>query len=403
MANPALLFLQHPLGDATTVPCIHLGFEHEYDVVKGPCLHGLRLKHPEGDTVQTPLGTVTVPCIHAEPIHPQGDDVKVPCVHLVPKHPDGHAGPKMPCSHPMPVVREEFGGLVKFYTGDTVIQKATMEAVEAFHAQGLIIASPVRPLQVFHRAPLEDGSSDDPFWSHYSPLHHSIQVMRRTNQSDDAVLETLRHELGHALLGHTPVNHYVGGSHTLTDPADSYALAMSEGWAHFVALFLTHARTEDQVDYRGLDWETPSGDPDGKVEYRVGCFLWDLFDTLKSTITNTPIGMARFTTSDDDDSPDLEFAELYSVYAPDLVAVMNGPWVSSVWDYADRLKLKLEGVIDDLSFIDDLLDEHCGPRPADLPVFPFAIAVRDFRMGGGQTSALARAHHTARKLEKRGR
>lgn len=367
MAESAKLFLQHPLGDPSTLPCTHLEVAHPNGhAVPVPCLHGLKPKHPDGDLVQTWFGEKRVPCIHLEPIHPNGHTVNVPCAHVQVAHPEGHPGPALPCTHPMQVVREEFGGGLKFYTHHATIQDLVMQAVGALAELGVVLAPTIRPLHIFFREPIGDGDSSDPFWSHYSPAFHSIQVMD-TGQSEQAIRETLFHELGHALLGHTPINHFAGGPHGLTTPAANYALAMSEGWAHFVALVLNQQLgLAGPDDYRGLDWENPSIDPNGKVEYCVGAFLWDLFDRFRILFnerSNRVVGIG-------DELLALPFSQLFGVYSPTLEAVANGPWVSSVWDYADRLNLIFEDSPIDVSQINSILLANCGPKPADADPLP---------------------------------
>ncbi|MAW61537.1 MAG: hypothetical protein CMJ94_11970 [Planctomycetes bacterium] len=367
MADSALLFLQHPLGDPTTFPCAHLEVAHPNGhAVTVPCLHGFKPKHPDGDLIQTWFGEKRVPCIHLEPIHPNGHTATVPCAHVQPAHPDGHPGPPLPCSHPLPVVREEFNGGLKFYTNNSLIQDLVMQAVGALAELGVVLAPAIRPLHIFFRAPIGDGDSSDPFWHHYSPLFHSIQIMD-TGQGEQAIRETLFHEIGHALLGHTPINHFAGGPHGMTTPAANYALAMSEGWAHFVALVLNKRLGLAEPDnYRGLDWENLSIDPNGKIEYCVGTFLWDLFDRFRIEFEQSSgriVGIG-------DELLSLPFSQLFGVYSPTLEAIANGPWVSSVWDYADRLTQVFEDSPIDVSQINSILLANCGAKPADAEPLP---------------------------------
>ena len=236
-----------------------------------------------------------------------------------------------------------------------------MDAIARLEFLGVSLITPLRPLQIFHRAALENGNGEDPFWSHYSPLYHSVQVLRTPGMSRESKRNTLHHELGHALIGNTLVNHFAGGSHQLTVPADNFALAMSEGWAHFVALVLQFSSRESKPEHRGLNWETISVEPNGKVEYCVGAFLWDLFDrtSLFDVVKNkNPLRRGR-----SDDAVTLRFEQIFSVYSPNLSALTYGPWISSVWDFADRLKLVVnaEGLLAER--IDEALLANCGPRP----------------------------------------
>ncbi|MFN8442081.1 MAG: hypothetical protein U0175_14970 [Caldilineaceae bacterium] len=66
-----------------------------------------------------------------------------------------------------------------FYTDNQVIQNAVMDAVTRLNALGVSLITFQRPLCIFHRWRLANGDGNDPFWSHYSPLLHSIQVINR--------------------------------------------------------------------------------------------------------------------------------------------------------------------------------------------------------------------------------
>ncbi len=262
------------------------------------------------------------------------------------------------------MVRDEFNGGLKFYTDDEFIQETAIEAAQKLSSLGVDLISPLRPLLIFHREALENGDGSDPFWSHYSPLFHSIQVMRKDGFTEGEYRDTLRHEIGHALIGNSPINFYGLGSHSIKQPASSYALAMTEGWAQFVALVLTYPpNTEGPIMYQGLDWETLSISPNGKIEYCVGAFLWDLFDHMRVHFQRNRHGLFRPEFPDEFFS--LGFAEIFKVFSPSLNAVVNGPWISSVWDFAERLKLSLQGGPWAEINIDNILLSNCGPKPAD--------------------------------------
>lgn len=359
MPESEKLFIRHPEGHETTIPCAHLIQQHPNgDTLTIPCTHGFRQAHPAGDIV---FGA-RVPCIHLVPIHPNGDNKTIPCAHIVQQHSDGHPGPVVPCIHPMEVVRSEFGGRLLFYAGNSVIQETVMDAVDRLNTLGVSLLS-VRPLHIFHRGPLASGDGNDPFWSHYNPLFHSIQVIDN-GQSDQRIVETLRHELGHALVGNQITNHYAGGSHTLTNEANSYALAMSEGWAHFVALVLTYDASQGRdVKYKGENWETLSITPNGKIEYCVGSCLWDLFDSVRIRLMRTRFGGRMIV--ERDELATIAFSEFFRVYSPTLETIFNGPWISSIWDFVDRIKKNnadnptLVGLIDEVTLL------NVGARPAD--------------------------------------
>ena len=318
------LFLQHPKGHPTTIPCTHLKQEHPGgDKITVPCTHGLKQAHPGGDTINTPLGRKRVPCIHLVPVHPDGDTKTVPCVHLKPQHPTGDPGPTLPCAHPMMPPRLELSGGLIFYTNDTTIQTAAIGAVNRLRTLGVNLLWP-RPLHVFHREPLEDGGASDPFWSHYDPVMHAIQILK-DGSGPVAKRETLFHEMGHALIAHSVVNRPEGGTHALQRES-SLPLAMSEGWATFVGLVLSYGQRERTPRYMGLDWETMSIAPNPKVEYCVGCCLWDLFD-------------AEAEAGGHADTLSLPFTELFKVYSPTLRTLTSPVMVDSIMSFCERLKL----------------------------------------------------------------
>lgn len=357
MISSEKLFIQHPEGHPTTIPCAHLGPQHpDGDTINTPCIHGLRRAHPSGDIVWGRR----VPCIHLVPVHPNGDAKTVPCTHLVQKHPQGHTGPVAPCAHPTAVVRSEFGGSLLFYTDDAVIQSTVMDAVARLNTLGVNLIS-FRPLHIFHRRPLSTGNGDDPFWSHYNPFFHSIQVMD-FGQSNQDKRETVRHELGHALVGNQITNHYAGGSHTMMDEADSYALAMSEGWAHFVALVLTYGPSQGRnVLYKDQNWESMNITPNGKIEYCVGSCLWDLFDSSRVRLINTRFGRRRI--RERDELATIAFSEIFRVYSPSLQTIFNGPWISSIWDFVDRIKKNNADNPTLVGLIDEVTLKNVGDRP----------------------------------------
>lgn len=373
MPDSVRLFLQHPNGHQATLPCIHLVQQHPSGhAVYVPCTHGFKQQHPEGDTVRNPFtgepvrdlkgNIVRTPCIHLVTVHPQGDRVTVPCTHIVPQHPEGHPGPTIPCAHPMEIRRAEYGGLILFYTNDAAIQNGVMDAVDRLNTFGVSLISP-RPLHIFHRQPIGSGGGDDPFWSHYNPILHSIQIIN-TGQPVHEKIETLRHEIGHALVGNQITNHYAGGSHLLTSAADSYALAMSEGWAHFVALALTYDASEGAgISYKGLNWENPSLPPNGKVEYCVGCCLWDLFDTVKNKTVSTRFG--QIIVQERDELASIAFSEFFRVYSPTLQTIQFGPWIRSIWDFLARVKANNADNPTLVGLIDEITLKNVGQRPND--------------------------------------
>jgi len=341
----ANLFLQHPKGHETTIPCTHIRQKHPNgDKITIPCTHGYKKAHPQGDKITTPLGTVTVPCIHLVAKHPNGDQVTVPCVHFEQEHQNGDPGPTIPCVHPMLPTRIEMSGALFFYTNDRVIQDAAINAVNRLRFLGVNILWP-RPLHIFHREPLENGDSSDPFWSHYDPLMHAIQIMKDGRNASKR-RETLYHEMGHALVGHSIVNRPEGGPHG-TKEETSLPLAMSEGWAHFVALALSHNQDTPNPEYKGLNWENMNITPKPNIEYCVGCCLWDIFDK------RTEEGMHP-------DNVSLPFTELFKVYSPTLETLTSAVMVDSIESFLGRLKLNNPDNNDLADHIDQVRKRNVG-------------------------------------------
>lgn len=359
MPVPSLgLYWTHPDGDPTTVPCVHVVQQHPGgDVITTPCMHPPVQQHPDGDTITTPCthmvqqhpgGDVhttfgktwtspcihfvqqhpngdqhSVPCIHLVPPHPNGDQHTVPCTHLSRAHPNGDPGPNVPCMHPLPVVREEKSLGLRFFTADAALQQATIDAVTTLNRLGVNVGSP-RRLDIFKRPAINGDPFDDkdPFWSHYDPVAHAIQVTDGHTHADD--VETIHHELGHAIIGQKCVQIVtLGKPHRLVEPTDP-GEAMSEGWADFIALMLGNARNATSATYSGMDWETrdPRVLKDPKIEYNVGCTLWDLFDTVRSG--SEVDGMA------------VAFSELFKVYSPTMATITAPPLITDIDDYLTR-------------------------------------------------------------------
>jgi len=327
-----ILFWTHPQGDPTTIPCHHLVQQHtDGDRHTTPCIHLIQ-QHPNGHPNPVP-GFPNIPCTHYRQQHPAGDTITTPCIHFVLQHPAGHPGPEIPCVHPLPVVREVSGLNLKFYTNDTTIQNETITAATRLKDLGINIGSPVRPLCIFNRDPINGDPDDstDPFWSHYNPAFHSIQITRRPGVLDiNRLRNTLHHEIGHATIGQSLIQ--IGTPahpHRLTEMTDP-AEAMSEGWAHFIALVIRFNRTVVNPVYNGKFWGTR--DPGvlcvSTIEYNVGCLLWDLLDVPSDGPTPGRPGL---------DNVILPLSELFRVYSPTLTAITNGPVISTVGDYLSRL------------------------------------------------------------------
>ena len=316
---------QHVGGDDTgkKAPCIHLRFgkpQHpEGHSIFIPCAHPVA-EHPDGHAV-------TTPCTHLVAPHREGHTgPAAPCTHLTAEHPKGHPG--VPCAHPMRPTRVDSETRLVFFTDDAQIQRDAILTVKRLKALGIDVCKP-QPLNVFYREPINGDPEDnkDPFWSHYEPVKHAIQLVR--GRPLDKTIETLHHEIGHALLGHSCVQITTkGGPHTLKDASDP-ALAMSEGWAHFVALVVEKDRSSASFQHKSLDWENAHAHTDivldSKNEFRVAAVLWDLFDTRRDP--KSP------------DSISLEFSEMFKVYRPSMETIRKGPLIPSLENYLERLKL----------------------------------------------------------------
>ena len=334
----------HPAGHQTTIPCIHgLTQLHpggdRLGMVTLPCIH-LSLVHPEGDTITLPCphlsiehpagDTTLLPCAHVSLVHPEGDLISAPCSHPHQQHPEGHVGPPVPCAHLLPVRRTEFGGRLVFYTDDSDIQRWLIAIVQGMLDLGVDITVP-RPLVVFNRAAVNGNPNDnlDPFWSHYNPLLHSIQLTH--GHSANVNLDTALHECGHALLGHSIPNHFASGPHTGNTPnlnpdgTPNLAVATSEGWADFVALMLEDRLQLGSDHYRRGALENLQLTPNPAVDLCVAAALWDLFD---------PVGPER---GRQQDRIQLPFP-YFRVYSPSLQVLSTGVVVGSIYNFAERLK-----------------------------------------------------------------
>ncbi|MBI3267998.1 MAG: hypothetical protein HYZ53_03175 [Planctomycetes bacterium] len=330
---------QHPNGDTILVPCTHPLHPQGHPLPNVPCIHGLRQRHANGDGTQVPCTHLRWVAAgwnsHYEQIHPNGDTLTTPCIHLVAVHPNGDPLPNAPClhqSHPggdpflidcthylSPLsVNEDLG--LEFYTTDPTIRQGAIASATTFRALGVEVGSP-RRLKILNRPALTTGGSDDPFWSHYNPLLHALQILQGHG------LDTLHHELGHALLGSACVQiGTTGGPHRL-DQESAPGVAMSEGWANFVAVMLENGIGTAAPLYKGFNWETgragTTAPATQNCELVVGATLWDLFDSVQDT--------------DGHDRVSLAFRELFRVFSPSLQLLTNGPIVFDLNDYLSRL------------------------------------------------------------------
>jgi|GEM_PF-1259327 len=334
-------FVEHPQGHAQNVACAHLVQEHPdgHDTgARVPCTHGARNFHRDGDRVNSPCthmarqhsgghAAPATPCAHVGLRHPEGDAApNVPCIHVAAQHPNGDEGPLTPCVHLLAPSRVVPNLGLNLFVSDRRLQAEVIRVVDVLDRAGIHVGRP-RPFNVFHRQPINGDPNDDndPFWSHYEPDTHSIQLTN--GRAIDSLIETVRHEIGHAILGHQCVRiESPNGSHSFNSATDA-GLAMSEGWAQFVGLMLSGDRGAASVNYKGEEWEAgelTSYPFDPRNEFRVGCILWDAFDT------NSRAG--------ESDSVEATFAEMFRVFSPSLETLQNGPKIPSIDDYLDRLE-----------------------------------------------------------------
>jgi hypothetical protein len=341
-AAPANLFWEHPFGDQTTLACTHLTKQHPGgDTTSVPCIHR-RQEHPGGHETGARVpcvhwkngrrehnsDPVVVACTHIVADHPNGDPgPTIPCIHVVQEHPGGHPGPVGPCLHPLPVQRTEASLGLVFFTNDGALQTEVIATVRKLQTLGANVGRP-RPLNIFNRPPINGNIEDnrDPFWSHYEQLTHSIQLTKGRSLGD--LMSTSHHEVGHALVGHSCViTVNAGGPHSISD-ASNPALAISEGWAHFVALAVERMPSDAPATYKGFDWEDARSDANRSIpfsknnEFRAGAILWDFFDSH----------------AEKGDQLNLGFRELFKVWSPTLETLRNGPVLADVNDFVARLK-----------------------------------------------------------------
>lgn len=325
--NTPNVYWVHPTGDNIPIPCSH------------------RVKtHPDGDEV-------TTPCTHRPPHLPPWHKQKVECKHFVLQHPKGDPGPvDGPCLHRMTPVRKEDSLGLDLYVEDTELQNQAIAALVKLKGEGVMVGSP-RRLSIFHRPPIfgDPNNNLDPFWSHYDPQNHSIQLTQ--GRPIEKLKETVCHEIGHAVLGHSCVQAPGGGPHSLTEPSMP-GVAMSEGWANFVALVvLSRDIAGSSQFYKEMQWESRSSSvpKDPNIEYNVGCTLWDLFDKRQEKDLKDQPGTA--------DDLGFTFRELFKVYSPTLATLANGP---INWNLDDYLKRLTKNNPDEAKRIDEVRKRNCG-------------------------------------------
>jgi hypothetical protein len=357
MLNPLYmtnnLFWLHPNGHEIPLPCTHITTQRLNGNLTIPCSH-LDWQNGKWTKMTPPDSPLEVNVLIPQP-REQNDNIPLNNI-VIPmlEHPGGHPGITVPCIHPMPLKRRVEGLWIDFYTDNSFIQEETIKAVAQLLYLGANLASPGRPLNVFYRGYLADypSNSDNPFWNHYDPFTNSIQVLD-DGRTQNEIRDSLHHELGHATLGHRIVQPPTpGGTHNLNTVSQP-TLAMSEGWAHFVALASRFRATDvpnqtSAMAYNGQNWETrvASVPLSPNIEYNVACTLWDCYDVAQRTISRLPEELAA-----------LPFSDLYRVYNPTLSTIPFGPLIPNIDDYLDRLIANNPGQRDALLHIRDI---NCG-------------------------------------------
>ena len=343
----ANLLWQHPTGDTIKVPCCHLEVVQTSTVdIPVPTKIEITKKH-DHDTVSGPFGDKhDVPCLHLD-ASVTTETMKIPIYEVKPKHPEGDDSPvPIPCMHPLiPEAIDTTRHLV-FFTDDAKYQAIATELVDKLrdklHVRSVGRSS--RPLLFFFREAVNGNPSDsnDPFWSHYDPYLHAIQVTRNPNGIDyNYIRSVLSHELGHAIVGQSCVQVPNEGDPHSTKKPSHLGEAMSEGWADFVTLALKQeGRGTPNLYAFGLDFERrdPNVPKTKDIEYNIMCILWDLYDISTSQTRG------RFVRPIPDDDPanteatSFLFEQLYGVFSPSLDTLPAGPVIWDIDNYLSRLK-----------------------------------------------------------------
>lgn len=380
----ANLFWKHPLGDTFKVPCHHFEVavtdtvpvsvptsievkqQHPHDELEVTVPVKIELKQQHGPHSVTPPKPekwppmvpgppeVSVPCVHLAAEASFAKLTKeIPCMHLtldvktetknVPiytvrlQHPEGHdSALRGPCVHLLLPSMTDPTRRIVFFSDDANFQRIASELVDLLvsrlHVRNVGVGT--RPLLFFFREALHGNPTDanDPFWSHYDPALHAIQITRNPEKMDYvAVRATLCHELGHAIVGQRCVQVATRlGPHKLKEARDP-GTAMCEGWADFVELALTRSSREQPAGESACDPAVPRTTD---IEYNIMMILWDLYDTARQFRgPHGSIGLIP-----DNDPAVFSFEELFGVFSPSLDTLPAGPVIWSIEDYLRRLK-----------------------------------------------------------------
>lgn len=340
--NNANLLWQHPTGDPVTVNCIHFEPQIGWTNIQVPTKIEITQQH-DHDRV----GVVDVPCVHLDPKITYGTMSVPNSFNLIPQHPAGDSSPvPAPCAHPLTPARVDVGRHIVFFTDDAKYQTMAIDLVDQLQTRLHVrtVGSTARPLLFFFREAVNGDPDDatDPFWSHYDPALHAIQVTRSPSPIDyGRVQRTLAHELGHAIVGQSCVQiPNESDPHSMKNPSHP-GEAMSEGWAHFVraCLFRNNRSTPSGSffvpDYEKRDTTVPKT---RDIEYNILCVLWDLYDIAGSRFQG---GMGLLVPDDDpakSAATAFSFEELFGLFSPSLDTLPAGPVIWDIDNYLSRLK-----------------------------------------------------------------
>jgi len=318
-------------------------------------------EHLDGDAIVAPqFDLVAAHPFDEWPLPGPGNPkLKLPCVHLrLQQRATGVELGRTPCRHLVPELVRDNERHIIFHTDTPKLRAEVLKAVDKLAQLGVTMGTVLRPLRIYNRplAPAPHGQDgSNPCWSRYHRGTHAINVHHDPVNATAQFLDTLHHELGHATLGHSAVRiDSPGGSHDIDSPSHP-ALAMSEGWGHFVALAIRHGRGDVPGGYSGRNWENrPASLPrDVRIESNVALALWDLFDLpTDERPGHPPLPLAL--------TPDpvrLSFARLFAVYSPSLNTLQDGPLINSIDEYLSRLK-QLQPA--DVAGIDKVRQMHFG-------------------------------------------
>ena len=291
------LFWEHHDGHIVKVPCVHPKTVTQDVQVKIPG-YDKTITLPGGSTTATvpafdlevkapPPGNQTIGKVQwagatvnisipspSDNVHFDDQDITFRVALPGLQHSEGDDGPTVPCWHPFRTDAVDVARNIVFHTSNSFVQNETKKAVDrlaALMVRPAFLTSSIRPLHIFNRPLISNYPRDDsnPFWSHYEADTHAINIHFDAAANKTDFLDALHHELGHASVGQKCVRiPSPGGSHSIdaeTDPA----LAMSEGWAHFVALAIRDNQdTMKPASYVGQTWKRSSF---SKPQYRIKC------------------------------------------------------------------------------------------------------------------------------------